>query len=81
MLNYLLETVVRATMPILPYDEAAADWHAQQIVRLQPKGITPPFVDTQIAAIAYTHQLILVTRNVDDFRYLEDITVENWFSI
>lgn len=78
--NYFLENVVQASIPILPYDKHAADWHAKQVIRLQPKGITTTFVDTQIAAIAYANDLTLVTRNVDDFRYFKDVSVENWFS-
>lgn len=77
--SHFLETVVRATVPILPYDQKAADWHARQAIQ-QDKGITLPFVDTQISSIAYTNNLILVTRNIDDFRYLQGITLENWFS-
>ncbi len=41
-------------------------------------GKTPAFVDGQIAAIAYTNQLILVTNNVSDFQGLQ---IENWFQV
>ena len=78
--SHYLETVVRATIPVLPYDEAAANWHAEQTIRQQPKGITLPFVDTQIAAVAYANHLIVVTRNVNDFIHLEGVVVTNWFS-
>ncbi len=33
----------------------------------EKKGITMPSIDGLIAAIAYTHNLVLVTRNVSDF--------------
>jgi len=33
----------------------------------------------QIAAIASTNQLILVTRNTQDFINFGDLTIENWF--
>ncbi len=41
---------------------------------LQP----PPFVDGQIAAIAYVNNLILVTRNIEDFKNFADLKLENW---
>ena len=42
-------------------------------------GLTPAFADGQIAAIASTNQLILVTRNTKDFINFGDLTIENWF--
>lgn len=65
--------------PILPYTQDAARWHGETAARLQLQGKTPPFVDTQIAAVAKTNNLILVTRNVDDFENFTDLTGENWF--
>ena len=75
--NYL-EEVVRAEVPILPYDTAAADWHAAERARLAAIGRTPPFVDGQLAAIAQTNGLVLVTANVADFRAFEGVRVEDW---
>ena len=77
--RYFLENFVHATIPILTYDEAAANCHAKQVI-LQEKGITLPFIDTQIASIADANRLILVTRNTNDFKYLQGIKLENWFS-
>jgi tRNA(fMet)-specific endonuclease VapC len=37
--------VVAPTMPILPYDEQAAEWHAAERARLAGIGKTPPFAD------------------------------------
>lgn len=64
--EYLLE-VVAPSFPILPYDEAAAAWHGHERARLESFGRSAPFVDGQIAAIAVTHALTLVTRNARDF--------------
>ncbi|MGK7882028.1 MAG: hypothetical protein AB4060_18295 [Crocosphaera sp.] len=44
-------------------------------------GKTPAFVDGQIAAIAYTNQLILVTNNVSDFQDFQGLQIENWFQV
>src|SRR3989442_1172084 len=79
-LERYLDEVVRATIPILAYDAAAAGWHAAERARLSASGRTPPFVDGQIAAIARTNGLILVTANVADFRDFVDLDVEDWRS-
>jgi tRNA(fMet)-specific endonuclease VapC len=42
-------------------------------------GKTPPFADRQIAAIAKTNNLILVTANVSDYETFSDIVIENWY--
>jgi tRNA(fMet)-specific endonuclease VapC len=68
-------------LPIVSYNTAAALWHSQQRVRLTAEGKTPPFVDGQIAAIAKVNNLVLVTRNIDDFIQFEDLSVENWFDV
>lgn len=73
-----LREAVAGTMPILPYDERAAVWHAAERARLAGRGRTPPFADGQIAAIAQVNDLILVTRNVADFADFQDLRVENW---
>ncbi|MDJ0634050.1 MAG: hypothetical protein QNJ34_12745 [Xenococcaceae cyanobacterium MO_188.B29] len=44
-------------------------------------GKTPAFVDGQIAAIAYTNQLILVANNVSDFQDFQGLQIENWFQV
>lgn len=73
-----LENVVGPTMPILAYDDAAAAFHARERARLARQGRPPAFVDGQIAAIAATSSLILVTRNVDDFRRFHEVRIECW---
>lgn len=75
--RYLGE-VVMATMPILDYDRAAAEWHASERARLEARGVMPPFADGQIAAIARVHDLILVTLNGADFKRFQGIRVQRW---
>ncbi|HMU88344.1 MAG TPA: type II toxin-antitoxin system VapC family toxin [Agitococcus sp.] len=76
-MDYIDSVVVKFS--ILPYTQDAAKWHGETAARLQQQGKTPPFVDTQIAAVAKTNNLILVTRNVDDFKNFTDLKIENWF--
>ncbi|MBW4566131.1 MAG: type II toxin-antitoxin system VapC family toxin [Mojavia pulchra JT2-VF2] len=75
--NYIYESVLN--LPVFNYDLKAAQWHAQERVRLSQIGRTPAFVDGQIASIAFCNNLILVTNNVSDFEFFNGLNVENWF--
>ncbi len=75
---YLNEFI--STLPVLPYDEKAADWHSTEHVRLSNEGLTPAFIDSQIASVAVSNRLVMVTRNIDDFQHFNGLDVENWFS-
>ena len=74
--GYLFTSVI--DLPILPYDEMAADWHADQRARLEARGRVMPFSDGQIAAIAYSQNLIVVTANYTHFEAFEGLQIENW---
>jgi tRNA(fMet)-specific endonuclease VapC len=78
LLETYLRDVILENLEIYPYDERAAEWHAEQRARLTSKGQTPSFVDGQIAAIAKVNGLTLVTRNVSDFAVFEDLAVKRW---
>lgn len=73
-----LEEVVGAAIPILEYDRVAAEWHARERARLTGRGTPPPFADGQIAAIAHTRDLTLVTLNEHDFRRFDGLRVVSW---
>jgi tRNA(fMet)-specific endonuclease VapC len=77
-LESYLADVVQPSFAILPYDEAAAAWHGRERARLEALGRPAPFVDSQIAAIAQTNGLVLVTVNTKDFGRFKDLQVENW---
>lgn len=79
VLQSYIDQVVLTGLAIFAYNTAAALWHSEQRAHLAAQGKTPAFADGQIAAIAKVNQLILVTRNVDDFVLFEDLSVENWF--
>lgn len=78
-IEHYLNNIVQPTMPILPYDIESAKWHADERARLSFLGQLPPFIDGQIAAIAHTNNLILVTRNTTDFENFLDLQLENWY--
>jgi tRNA(fMet)-specific endonuclease VapC len=70
LIEAFLKDVVARAIPILSDDQRAAQWHAEE--RARPARIVrpPPFADGQIAAIAATNGLCLVTFNRDDYRCL-----------
>ena len=74
------QQLLDAGLEILPFDRHAADWMAGERSRLLKKGLTPAYRDAQIAAVAATQKLTLVTRNVADFRGFSGIRIENWFA-
>ena len=79
-LNSYLQALLASGLTVLPYDRDAALWHGAQRARLEASGHCPPFADGQIAAIAATQTLVLVTRNTADFAAFEGLEVRNWFS-
>ena len=74
--SYLAE--VASWLPVLAYDEAAATWHARERARLARLGKTPPFVDGQIAAVAWANDLALVTTNPTDFLEFDGLRLRAW---
>lgn len=76
--HYLLKTV-QTEIPILDFDADAAAWFAKERARLTQIGRSSSYPDGQIAAVAATNNLILVTRNVADFANFDALQVENWF--
>ena len=78
MLERYLDEVVRVAYPVLPYDDAAADWHARERARLERAGRTPPWVDGEIAAIAAVAGAVVVTANPRHFRWFRGVTVRDW---
>jgi tRNA(fMet)-specific endonuclease VapC len=76
--KYINESVL--TLPILDYDLKSAQYHAQERARLSKIGKIPALMDGQIASIAFTNNLILVTNNVDDFSNFDGLIIENWFN-
>lgn len=77
-LEAYLRDVVLKSFPILPYDREAASWHALERARQERVGRPGPYVDGQIAAIAYVNNLILVTANVRDFARFKGLSLEDW---
>jgi tRNA(fMet)-specific endonuclease VapC len=78
-LQSYLEMLLINGLIVLPYDQAAADWYAKERARLQRQGLTCAYADGEIAAIAVTQKLTLVTRNTQDFQNFQNLALKNWF--
>jgi tRNA(fMet)-specific endonuclease VapC len=68
-----------AGLNLLPI-HSSINQYAKEKVRLRRAG-TPMHdeFDLLIGVTAKTHNLILVTDNIKDFKYLEGIEIENWY--
>ncbi|MFI3199345.1 MAG: type II toxin-antitoxin system VapC family toxin [Methylococcaceae bacterium] len=78
-LQSYLEMLLLNGLIVLPYDQAAADWYAKERAGLQRQGLTCTYADGEIAAIAVTQKLTLVTRNTLDFQNFQNLALQNWF--
>lgn len=72
-LEVYLAEVVAVAFQCLTYDQPAADWHGRERARLESLGRPAQFVDGQIAAIAVSNGLTLITRNLRDFASFEGL--------
>lgn len=74
---------VQEAFPIIQFDNHAAWIQSDIRMRLKESGKTVDYADTEIAAIAISNQMILVTRNTKHFEPIAEIDsvfyYENWF--
>lgn len=63
---------------ILPFDLDSGKLHGELRAALEKKGISKSEPDLRIASIAKQHKLILVTGNVNHFKNIPRLKVENW---
>ena len=61
----------------LSFDSPAASKYALIVAGRNDIGRPVSVEDAQIAAIALTHSMLLLTRNTKDFKYIEGLTVVN----
>ena len=83
--DFYFDTLVdkfQAEFDIIQYDNHAAWIQADIRSRLRENGTPVEFDDTQIASIAVSNGMILVTRNKKHFEPIQKISplmLENWF--
>ena len=59
---------------VIPFDAAAA----VVFERLVAQRVRVGTMDLRIAAIALSHEMVLVTRNTSDFRRVPGLRIEDW---
>ena len=62
----------------LPFDDAAAAWHARLRAEMARLGTPLGPHDSLIAAIAMAHGLVVVTHNINEFSRVAGLTLEDW---
>jgi predicted nucleic acid-binding protein len=76
-----IEAVIPVDLPVLPFDATAARRYGEIRAELEGAGTPIGNADTQIAAIALTHGLKVVTGNERHFRRVPGLEVENWLEV
>jgi tRNA(fMet)-specific endonuclease VapC len=77
---FIAATTERFSGRIVPFDAAVADRWGHLVGRSELKGITPPAVDSMIAAIAIERDFTLVTRNAIDLQFTEVAVLNPWLA-
>lgn len=67
-----------ATLVILPFDEPAARNFGELKAKLERSGQIVADLDLQIASIALTQNVALVTHNQRHFERISDLSLEDW---
>ena len=62
----------------LPFDDVCAEHYARIRADLAVRGLIIGAMDLCLAAIAYTHDCTLVTHNVQEFRRVLGLRIEDW---
>ena len=68
-----------SVVPVLPFDERAADRFGQVSSHLFVRGKRVGDVDTLIAAHALSLECVLVTHNVRHFQRIPGLKIEDWY--
>ena len=74
----LTRRTVPGEIPLLPFDQAAAEEYGWLRAHLEERGTPIGHEDTQIAAIALANDLTVVTGNTRHFERVPGLNVENW---
>lgn len=77
-LHARIDTLI-VTMKVVPFDEICARHFGAIVSSLAREGTPIGDRDVMIAATAIAVRAILVTRNVQHFKRVRDLRVENWY--
>jgi len=75
-----LNTIKNFLLPfeIIDFDEKSAIEYAKIKANLRKKGQIIGELDMQIAGVALSNNLILITNNEKEFNRIENLKIENW---
>lgn len=68
----------QALSGVLPFDQQAAEVYGKVVAELEKQGLTIGFPDLQIAAIALSRNLTVVTHNLRHFQRVPGLPVDDW---
>ncbi len=72
--KYKVDEDGKAIIPVSPI----FDHYAEEKARLTLAGTPTGEFDLLIGCTAVSEKMIMVTENVDDFKNIKDIQIENW---
>jgi len=75
--NLMRLQALRALVPTLPFDEAAAEEYGRIQAEQKARGRPIPGTDAQIAAVARRHGLMVLTAD-RHFHFINGLTLANW---
>jgi len=76
----LFETVLLPRCTILPFDFLAGKKYGEIRSLLEKQGTSLEHADLQIASIALSRNMTLITENIRHFKRVPGLKIENWLS-
>ncbi len=76
--NRMALTLFLSNIPIIPFDDKAAEAYGDIRVKLESKGTPIGPMDMLIAAHAKSMGYIMVTNNTREFQRVDDLVLEDW---
>jgi len=75
-----LKNILLPSVNVLSFDSSAAFYYGKLRAELEGDGITVSAMDLQIASIAVSNDLILITGNIKHFSRIKILRVEDWIN-
>ena len=73
-----LQGALQALSGVLPFDRQAAEVYGKIAADLERQGLPIGFADLQIAAIALSRNLVVITHNLHHFQRVPGLQMDDW---
>lgn len=73
-----LHSALQALSGVIPFDQQAAEVYGKIAADLERQGLTIGFPDLQVAAIALSRNLEVITHNLSHFQRVPGLKVDDW---